>query len=95
MEITKWDLADYIKSEEDIISHLNEAIIENDSELLLYVLGAIARSEGMSKLARRVGVARESLYKSLSPEGNPSFTTVLSVMQNLGLELRVHKQSLS
>lgn len=50
-------------------------------------LGDIARAKGMSQIARETGLARENLYKALSPEGNPEFATVLKVVKALGLRL--------
>jgi probable addiction module antidote protein len=50
-------------------------------------LGDIARAKGMSQIARETGLGRESLYKALSPDGNPEFSTVLKVVRDLGLRL--------
>ena len=52
-------------------------------------LGDVARAKGMSEIAQAAGLGRESLYKALSPEGNPEFATVLKVMRALGLKLKV------
>jgi probable addiction module antidote protein len=52
-------------------------------------LGDIARAKGMSQIAQAAGLGRESLYKALSPDGNPEFATVLKVMRALGLKLKV------
>ena len=52
-------------------------------------LGVIARAKGMTQIAQAAGLGRESLYKALSPEGNPEFATVLKVMRALGLKLKV------
>ena len=51
-------------------------------------VGDIARAKGMAQIARETGLGRESLYKALSPEGNPEFATVLKVVRALGLRLR-------
>ena len=53
------------------------------------VLGDIARAKGMSQIAREAGLGRESLYKALSPTGNPEFSTILKVVGALGLKLHV------
>ena len=53
----------------------------------MHALGNIARVRGMSQIARDSGLGRESLYKALSPEGNPEFATVLKVVQALGIKL--------
>jgi probable addiction module antidote protein len=93
IKITKWDMADYIENEEDIIAHLNAALEENDMEILLTTIGAIARSDcGMGKLAQQIGVSRESLYKTLSSKGNPSFSTIIRALNFLGYEIKIQRR---
>ena len=58
------------------------------AHLIAAALGDIARAKGMSQIARETGLGRESLYKALSPDGNPEFSTVLKVVRALGLRLR-------
>jgi probable addiction module antidote protein len=62
---------------------------DGDPALITHALGVIARAKGMSQIAQAAGLGRESLYKALSPEGNPEFATVLKVMPVLGLKLKV------
>lgn len=84
-----WDSAAYLKTEEDVAQYL-EAVFEiGDPALITHALGVIARSKGMAKIARKAGMGRESLYKSLSKNGNPEFLTVLKVVQALGYKLRL------
>jgi probable addiction module antidote protein len=92
MKTSKWDLAEFIDSKEDVIAHFTVALEENDTEFLLDVIGALARSEGMTQIARELGVTREALYKSLSSEGNPSFNTMLKVFDTLGFRLKVEQK---
>jgi probable addiction module antidote protein len=92
MKVSKWDMAEFIDTKEDIIAHLAVALEENDTEFLLDIIGALARSEGMSQIARELGVTREGLYKSLAPTGNPSFETVLKLLDILGFRLRVEQK---
>ena len=66
---------------------LNAVVEEGDSALLQAALGDIAKARGMSDIAKCAGVGRESLYKSLSPSGNPSFQTILKVIASLGLKM--------
>ena len=87
--LTDWDMAEYIKSKKDVIAHLEAALAENDIPFLLSVVGDIARSEGMTKIARSLGMSREGLYRSLSPSGKPSFETVVRLLNLLGLRLSV------
>jgi len=85
--LTNWDMAEYIKTKKDVIAHLEAALAENDIPFLLSVVGDIARSEGMTKIARSLGMSREGLYRSLSPTGKPSFETVVKLLNLLGLRL--------
>ena len=82
-----FDAADYLKSEDDMIAYLEAALEEDDPRVVAAALGDIARAKGMSQVARDAGLGRESLYKALSPEGNPEFGTVLKVVRALGLSL--------
>lgn len=85
--LTKWDAADDIKTEEDMVLYLEACLKENDPVLLAAALGDIARIRGMAQLARETGMSREGLYKALSAEGNPSLATIMKVMAALGLRL--------
>jgi probable addiction module antidote protein len=89
---TVWDMADHINTKEDVIGVLEAALEENDTALLLSVLGDIARSKGMAQIARELNLARESLYRSLAQDGNPSFNTVAKVLDNLGYQLSVKQK---
>ena len=69
------------------IAYLESALAEGDSALVVQALGAIAKARGMARIAKATGLRRESLYKALSPEGNPEFKTVLKVVRALGIKL--------
>ena len=88
---TKWDAVHELKSEEDIALYFEACLDDDpgDGSLIRAALGDIARARGMSLVARETGLARESLYKALSPEGNPEFTTVMKVIKALGFKLHV------
>ena len=92
METFEWDMADHINTKEEAAAYLEAALEENDTETLLDVIGAIARSKGMAQIAKDLNLARESLYRSLSPDGNPSFTTIVKVLDNLGFQLSVKQK---
>ena len=77
----------HFETEEDMAVYLEAALDEGDNALVAAALGDIARAKGMTEVARKTGLGRESLYKALSPNGNPEFATVLKVVQALGLEL--------
>jgi probable addiction module antidote protein len=84
---TAWDPADHLQSEEDMAAYLEAALEEGDPALIAAALGDIARAKGMTQVARDAGLGRESLYKALSPAGNPEFATILKVVAALGLQL--------
>ena len=84
-----WDAAEHLETKEDIAAYLEAALEDGDPSLVVAALGDIARSKGMTHIARETGLGRESLYKALSIEDNPEFATVLKVLQSLGLRLQV------
>jgi probable addiction module antidote protein len=93
METVKdFDPAEYIDNKEVAIEYLKAALTEKDPEFLLLVIGDIARSKGMTQLARSLDLDRKGLYKAFSPEGNPSFSTVVKVLDNLGFRLRIEQK---
>ncbi|MBI2784706.1 MAG: putative addiction module antidote protein [Gammaproteobacteria bacterium] len=84
---TPWDPADHLQTNEDMAAYLEAALEEGDATLVAAALGDIARAKGMTQVARDAGLGRESLYKALSPAGNPEFATILKVVAALGLQL--------
>lgn len=89
IKLRKWDVVDHLKTEEDMALYFEAAMEEagDDANYIAKVLGDIARARGMTQLAKDSGLGRESLYKALSGEGNPSFATILKVTKALGLQL--------
>ena len=89
----KYDPAEYINSKEDVIALLEVALEENDPDFLLRAIGYIARSKGMTQLARELNITRKGLYKSLAPDGNPSFKTVFKLLDILGMRIKLEQKS--
>jgi probable addiction module antidote protein len=89
LKLRKWDSAEHLKTEEDMALYLEACLQEagDDAAFIAKALGTIARAKGMSQLSRDTGLGRESLYKALSGEGNPSFATILKVTSALGIQL--------
>jgi len=89
IKLRKWDSAEHLKTDEDIVMYLEACLEEagDDAAFIAKALGTIARAKGMSQLAKDTGLGRESLYKALSGEGNPSFATILKVIAALGVQL--------
>jgi probable addiction module antidote protein len=92
MTVKDFDPAEYIQTKEDVLANLKVAIEENDPDFLLSVIGDIARSKGMTQLARELNLDRVGLYKSFSSNGNPSFKTVYTLLDNLGFRLKVEQK---
>lgn len=84
---TTWDSAEHLRTDEDMAAYLEAALEQADPALVAAALGDIARAKGMTQVAREAGLGRESLYKALSPAGNPEFATILKVVAALGLQL--------
>ena len=82
-----WDAAEYLNSDEEMAAYLEAALDEGEPTLVAAALGDIARAHGMTQLAQKTGLGRESLYKALSPTGNPEFATIMKVIEVLGLRL--------
>ncbi|MFG1376888.1 addiction module antidote protein [Xanthobacter autotrophicus] len=89
VKTTRWDVTEHLDSDESIALFLEAVLEENDPVLLATALGDIARAKGMTELARKAGLSRESLYRALSAEGNPEMATIMKVIGALGLHLTV------
>tara|TARA_R110002074_G_scaffold145034_1_gene293356 strand:- start:216691 stop:216990 length:300 start_codon:yes stop_codon:yes gene_type:complete len=89
IKTTRWESAQYLKTDEDIQLYLDACIEEagDDPAFIIHALGVIAKAKNMSQLARDTGLSREGLYKAFSSEGNPTFATILKVSKALGLKL--------
>ena len=88
--LTHWDAAHHLQSKEDMRLYLEACADEDpgDGSLIRAALNDIARAQNMSQLAREIGMTREGLYKALSAQGNPSFSTVMRITRALGMQLR-------
>ena len=86
-KILPWDAAEHLVTEQDMAAYLEAALEDGEPSLVAAALGDIARAKGMTQLARDTGLGRESLYKALSPTGNPEFATVMKIVSALGLRL--------
>ena len=86
---TRYDVADHLRTPKEMAAYLEACLAEagSDASFIAKALGDIARARGMSQVARDTGLSRESLYKALSGERSPDFSTVLKVVESLGLRL--------
>ena len=89
VKLSRYDTADFLKTDEDIQHYLAAIAEDNDPALTAHALGAVARARGMSQLARETGLSRMGLIKALSAEGNPSFGTINKVLDALGCRIDI------
>lgn len=93
IRVSAFDAADYLETPEDVALYLEaafeSAFEDNDASLIAAALGDIARSKGMAQIAEDTGLGRETLYRALSADGNPTLRTMQGVLKALGLRLAV------
>lgn len=87
------DLADLLKNDEAVEIFLADAFETGDAHHIASALGVVARAKGMTEIARKTGLAREQLYKTLSDTGNPTLETTLAVLKAIGFELTGKRQA--
>jgi probable addiction module antidote protein len=89
IKTTRWDVLDHLKTDEDCHLYIEACFEEagDDPAFITKAIGDVARAKGMMQIAQETGLARESLYRSLSAEGNPSFATIVKVLHALGMQL--------
>ncbi len=92
-QTSPFDVAEHLRTPEEMAAYLDAWFEEvpDDAAGIARALGDIARAKGMTQVAKDAGLSRESLYKALSEDGNPSFATVLKVAKALGV--RLHAQA--
>lgn len=87
-----FDASKYLDTDEAINDYLAIALEDGDTKTVQVALRNIARAHGMTQLAKETQLNRESLYKSLSKEGNPSFANITKIMKALGLKMTLATQ---
>ena len=86
----KYNTSDYLNSPEEVAAYIEAVLEEDDPALLLMALRNVAESQGgVAMMAKQSGLSRESLYRTLSKNGNPKISTLISIMKVLGLHLSV------
>jgi probable addiction module antidote protein len=90
METSKFDIADYLDSNEMIAEYLNTVLEDgNDAEIII-AIGHVAKAIGMTKIAEETGLSRPSLYKALSDGAKPQFATIMKVLKAVGGQIQVN-----
>ena len=89
MKLRKFDVVDFLDSDEALEAYLNAALAENDPKYFAKALGNVARAKGMSSISDISGVGRQSLYRALSDDGNPRLDTLFKVLEALDIRLAI------
>jgi probable addiction module antidote protein len=89
MEATKFEIADYLDSNEMIAEYLNEALNQGSEKELVEAIGNVAKAIGMTKIAEKSGLSRPNLYKALSEGSKPQFSTILKVLGAVGGKVNI------
>ncbi|MFA7083086.1 MAG: addiction module antidote protein [Arcobacteraceae bacterium] len=89
LEVTNFDIAQYIDNKEVIAEYLSQILADGDMDELLEALGNIAKAKGMSQIASETGLGRESLYKTFHKGTKPKFDTIMKIIQSFGVRIQV------
>ncbi len=89
LKTTKFDAAEYLETPDDIAVFLNDAIENGSPEEFIHALNTVARSVGMTKIAKEAGLGRQNLYKALGGEAQPEFATIFRVIKAAGVKLQI------
>jgi len=82
-----WDSSEFLDDPEMIEEYLRAAFETDDPKLITLAIGNVAKAIGMSEIARKSGLNRQNLYRTLAGEAAPRLDTILNVMRALGLRL--------
>ena len=89
-----FDIAEHLNTPEDIRLFLQEVANTGEESDFIHALNTAARAVGMTEVAKKAGITRATLYKSLAENGNPQFITISKVTKALGCKLAITEQPL-
>uniref|UniRef100_UPI00405618FE addiction module antidote protein n=1 Tax=Candidatus Electronema sp. TaxID=2698783 RepID=UPI00405618FE len=92
LQTKPFDIAEHLNTAEEIRMFLQEVAADGDEADFIHALNTAARAMGMTEVAKKAGISRASLYKSLAENGNPKFSTISKVTKALGCKLAVVRQ---
>jgi len=87
-ELLNFDISEYLDSKEAISEYLNQVLENGDEQEIIRALGHIAKAKGMTQIAKKSGLGRESLYKALKPNSKPRFETIMKVIKAFDINLK-------
>jgi len=89
VNLTEFDPSEFLDNEEVIAEYLTAALEDENPDVFLAAVGNVAKARGMTDIAERTGLGRESLYKAMAPGAKPRYDTVLKVLHSLGVKISV------
>lgn len=93
MDTSKFEISDYLDSNEMIAEYLNTVLEEGSNSDIITAIGHVAKSIGMTKISEETGLSRPSLYKALSDGAKPQFETIMKVLKAIGGQIRINPVS--
>lgn len=87
LKTTRFDFSEILDSEEMIQEYLTQVFADNDPDEILRAINNVAKARGMTELAKKTGIPRESIYRALSEKGNPTFRTLWKILTALDIHL--------
>lgn len=89
IELIDYDSAEGFRDRDAQGDLLRDAVETGEATYIAHALGIIARANGMTDVARDTGLKRQQLYVALSEKGNPTLSTMLKVLDALGLKMTI------
>ncbi len=89
LKTTPFDIAEYLDDDEVIAEYLSEAAADENPAVLLSAIGDVAKARGMTEIAAKSGLGRESLYKTFAVGAKPRHETVQAVLFALGMKITI------
>ena len=89
LKLKKWDVTEHMDNEEFISEYLKAAFESGDISEITRALGDVARARNITELAKKMGISRQGLYKTLSENSNPEFATIQKLIAALGLQISI------
>ena len=88
-KFSKFEIYEYLDNDDLIAGYMEEIFKDGNSEIILSALGDVAKAKGMSKIAEKSGLGRESMYKALKAGAKPRFETIMKIIHALGYSIQI------
>ncbi len=87
-DLPEFDMAEQLRTEQDIAEYITMVFNDGDTDKLIRAVGYIAKARGMTEIAQKTGLGRESLYKALKAGSKPQFDTMIKVLKAINIDLK-------